>query len=281
LPVFINQHVRRMRGGSQSHLMRAANGSFYVVKFQNNPQHSRVLVNDWIATHIAERLGLPVPAPEIVEVGEWLIRKTSELHMQVGGEKTPCVAGLQFGSLYVVPPMDGQVFDYLPESFLSESRVRNFEIFPGALAFDKWTCNGDGRQVVYSRRGRERKYNATLIDQGYCFNAAEWNFPDSPLRGVFSFNAVYTGVQGWESFEPWLSRIENFDPEALAGFAEAVPPEWYAGDWDALQELLAKLLTRRARVRELIEEFRVSSRNPFPNWKGGAAKAAPKKQFVM
>lgn len=29
------QHVRRMRGGAQSHLMRASDGNYYVVKFRN------------------------------------------------------------------------------------------------------------------------------------------------------------------------------------------------------------------------------------------------------
>src|ERR1019366_4957645 len=44
-PLFVQavQHVRRMRGGAQSHLMRCADGFYYVVKFQNNPQHTRVL----------------------------------------------------------------------------------------------------------------------------------------------------------------------------------------------------------------------------------------------
>jgi len=281
LAIFVTQHVRRMRGGAQSHLMRASDGNFYVVKFQNNPQHPRVLVNEWIATRVAERIGLPVAVPEIVEVSEWLINKTSELHMQLGGKKTPCVPGLQFGSRYVIGPMDGQILDYMPEALLDESHVRNLEIFPGALAFDKWTCNGDGRQMVYWRKGRERKYTATLIDQGYCFNDGQWTFPDSPLRGVFSLNAVYARVLGWESFEPWLSRIESFQESMLESFAEAVPPEWYAGDWDALQELVAKLIVRRSRVRQLIDEFRRSTRNPFPNWKAAEQESPAKKHFVM
>jgi hypothetical protein len=29
------QQIRRMRGGSQSQLMRASDGGFYIVKFQN------------------------------------------------------------------------------------------------------------------------------------------------------------------------------------------------------------------------------------------------------
>ncbi len=29
------QHIRRMRGGSQSHLLRASDENYYVTKFQN------------------------------------------------------------------------------------------------------------------------------------------------------------------------------------------------------------------------------------------------------
>jgi hypothetical protein len=39
------EQIRRMRGGAQSHLMRSSDGHYYVVKFQNNPQHRRVLLN--------------------------------------------------------------------------------------------------------------------------------------------------------------------------------------------------------------------------------------------
>ena len=92
------QHIRRMRGGAQAHLMRASDGHYYVVKFKNNPQHIRVLANEFLATRLAERLGLPVPAVEIVEVGKWLIDNTPELRMQQAGVETPCHDGLQFGA---------------------------------------------------------------------------------------------------------------------------------------------------------------------------------------
>ena len=62
------QHIRRMRGGAQSHLMRAADRHFYVVKFQNNPQHTKVLANELLATRLAQYVGLPAPATEIIEV---------------------------------------------------------------------------------------------------------------------------------------------------------------------------------------------------------------------
>jgi len=63
------QHMRRMRGGAQSHLMRCSDGHYYVVKFQNNPQHIRVLVNDWLGTRVAEMIGLPVSVAVIVSPG--------------------------------------------------------------------------------------------------------------------------------------------------------------------------------------------------------------------
>ena len=48
-----------------------------------------------------------------------------------------------------------------------------------------------------------------MIDQGFCFNAGEWNFPDAPLRGLYARHRVYESVRGMESFAPWINRLEN------------------------------------------------------------------------
>ena len=167
-----------MRGGAQSHLMRCADGFYYVVKFQNNPQHARVLVNDWLGTRLAEMVGLPVPVAAVVNVQPWLLEHTPDLRIELCGHRTMFTAGLSFGSRYVVSPIEGQVYDYLPESMIA--RVRNLRDFAGILALDKWTCNANGRQAAFWKRVRERKFTASFIDQGYCFNAGEWNFPDAP-----------------------------------------------------------------------------------------------------
>jgi HipA-like kinase len=265
LPIKAVQHVRRMRGGAQSHLMRATDEHFYVVKFQNNPQHIRVLANELLATRLAERAGLPVPMAEIIDVSDWIVDNTPELTLHSAGHDVKCRPGLQFGARYVMDPQAGQIFDYLPEAQLH--RVRNLESFAGMLALDKWTGNANGRQAVFSKTPDERKYTATFIDQGYCFNAGEWNFPDSPLRGVYARDSVYAGIKGWESFDPWLARIENFDPAAIWEIAEGIPPEWYGSASDELEILVSMMISRRTLVRDLISAFRCSSRDPFPNWK--------------
>jgi len=271
MPIRAVQHIRRMRGGAQSQLMRAEDGNFYVVKFQNNPQHLRVLANELIATRLAERLGLPVPAAEIIEVDGWLIGNTAELRIESAGYSVPCSPGLQFGTRYVCDPAQCQIFDYLPESMLQD--VKNKEAFAGMLVLDKWLGNANGRQAVFWKKVRERKYNVSFIDQGYCFNAGEWDFPDSALRGVYARNCVYAGVRGWESFQPWLQRVEGLDPEVIREAAGEVPPEWIESDWRALEQLTENIIARRLLVRDLIEAFRRSSRNPFPSWAEAAAVA--------
>jgi len=277
LAVLAVQAIRRMRGGAQSQLMLGADGKLWVVKFQNNPQHLRVLANELIATRLAAAVGLTVPPSDVVEVTEWLVANTLEMQLESGRGRERYVAGLQFGSQFVGGLMPGQVVDYLPEQQLDE--VRNLAEFAGMLCIDKWAGNCNGRQAVFERKPRERKYRATFIDQGFCFNAGEWTFPDAPLRGVYARNKVYARVTGWQSFEPWLSRVENIDAGVLWEIAEAVPPEWYGGDTAVIERLMEQMLRRRSRVRELIASFRDSNREPFPLWDTGNTIVVPR-QFA-
>jgi hypothetical protein len=260
------QQVRRMRGGAQSQLMRCEDGGYYVVKYQNNPQGARILANELLGTRLAARMGLPTPAASVVEVRQSLIEQTEDLVIQLGRGRKPCSAGLQFGSRYPGSPADTIVYDFLPDEQLRETA--NLADFCGMLVFDKWTCNTNGRQAVFFRAPGESRYRAWMIDQGFCFNAGEWNFPDAPLRGLYARHRVYESARGMESFEPWIARVEGKMTEAV--FDEVykeIPGEWYGYDTDALERMLEQLLRRRKRVRELVISAWKSSAQPFPNWK--------------
>ena len=268
------QHVRPLRGGAQSHLLRASDGAYYVTKFQNNPQHIRVLANEMFATKLGLKLGLPMPAVHVIEVSEWLIERTSELRIQLAASQVRCQSGRQLASRYVGQDSSGLTFDYLPLELLK--RVRNLADFARVLVLDKWTCNCDGRQAVFCRKTpRSRRYTATFIDQGYCFNAGEWTFPDYPLRGVYANNSVYESVTGWEAFEPALTRAESMDAGSIWQYANAIPEEWYDGDRPRLERVVEGLSNRRGIIRKLISEFRNSTRNPFPNWRDSHSFAVP------
>jgi hypothetical protein len=280
--LFATEQIRRMRGGAQSHLMRCSDGYYYVVKFQNNPQHRRILVNELLGTRLAARLGLPTTPVEIIHVGEELIRLTPELCMEMPRARIPCQAGLQFGSRYPGDPRRLALFDFLPDKQLRA--VENLYQFAGMLVFDKWTCNTDGRQTLFLREklhdphaqgnGHETNedqhgdYEAVMIDQGFCFNAGEWNYPDSPLRGLYARNSVYEGVTGMESFAPWLERLNrNITKQVLDEIRKEIPSEWYEDDYDAVAQLLEQLYRRRTRVPELLLAAKNTTRQPFPNWR--------------
>jgi hypothetical protein len=265
------EQIRRMRGGAQSHLMRCTDGYYYVVKFQNNPQHRRILANELLGTKLGARLGLPTVPVEIIEVSEELIRLTPDLAIELPRSRIPCQPGLQFGSRYPGDPRRLTLHDFLPDEQLRE--VENLHAFAGMLVFDKWTCNTNGRQTVFfqdpDKTGEQTaaRYETRMIDQGFCFNAGEWNFPDAPLRGLYARNRVYEGITGMESFAPWIERIEkHVNERVLDQVSREIPPAWYEDDYDALLRLLEQLYRRRTRVPDLILEAKKSNRQPFPNW---------------
>ena len=199
----------------------------------------------------------------MIQVSDWLIEHTQDLRIQLAEHQIPCRSGKHLGSLFVGFP--GETLEYLPQELLRT--VRNLGDFTRVLVLDKWTSNADGRQAVFSRRTpRSRRYDATFIDQGYCFNAGEWTFPDYPLRGLFANNCGYEGVTGWDAFEPALTKAEEMDVDLIWSYATGIPEEWYEGDRDGLHRLVESLYARRTLIRRLISLFRESTRKPFSNW---------------
>ena len=165
-------HVRRMRGGSQAHLMYASDRNYYVVKFQNTPQHVRVLANEFLATRIGFALGLPLAPVSTIDVSDWFVTHTPELRIQTESRSFPCASGLQLACRYAGDLWQGQVFDHMPETMLD--RVANVHELVQILAFDKWVGNCDGRQVVFTRPNTERLYRITLCcDLSYVVSLSE------------------------------------------------------------------------------------------------------------
>jgi len=256
-PLYAVQHVSRLKGGTQAHLMRASDGELYAIKFQNNPKSARALVSEFLATRLACWLGLPMPQVEVIEVSDWLVNRDL-LRIVAENRLTRCASGRQLALRY----MRDAVVSLARRSL---RRVMNVEDFVRVLAFDKWTANCDNRQAVFVKENSHR-YRVTFIDQHNCFNAGQWTFPDKPYFGTYNESHVYASVTGWKSFEPTLSLIENMSPFDLWKFATEIPPEWYEHDGGALSRLVECLYQRRLSVRDLLTKVRMSNLNPFPRW---------------
>jgi hypothetical protein len=268
--------VRRMRGGAQAHLLEATDGHFYVVKFLGNPQHRRVLTNEMVAGTILEYLQISSPAIRLIEVTQEFLQANPDVYFTLGNRRVEVKPGWQFASRYPGDPGIVSVYDFVPDSLLGQ--VINLNDFLGCMVFDKWVGNADGRQSVFLRapladwfpetRVHPQKlgFLTLMIDHGFAFNGPHWEFVDAPAYGLYLRKLVYDGVTGLESFEPWLTRVENFPDDVLDRAMRSIPPEWIAGEEAALEKLLELLMTRRSKVRGLIEDVRNSNVSPFSNW---------------
>lgn len=273
MPLEARRHIRGMRGGAQSHLIEAEDGCFYVVKFKNNPQHRRVLINELVAGVFLDYLGISTPPMRIISVSQEFLRQNPEVCFQWGTQRLQAASGWHWGSRYPGHPHEVTVYDFLPDALLRQ--VSNLREFAGVLAFDKWIGNADGRQAVFfrhpapqSERASGMRFFALMIDEGYVLNGPHWDFPDAPLHGLYHRPAVYEPVTGWESFQPWLERIRHFPEEVMDEAYKQVPLEWLEGDEAALEQVLEKLLERRKRVPDLIHAARRARPQWFPNWQG-------------
>ncbi len=269
--------IRKMRGGAQAHLLECDDGHFYVVKFQNNPQHRRVLINEWIASVFLNYLKISTPEAAMVNLSAPFLESNPEIYIQLGSRHQAVESGWHFGSRYPGDPGKVLVYDFLPDALLD--KVVNAQEFLGVLAFDKWMGNADARQSIFFR-ARLRQWSpsaaepaprsgfvALMMDHGYVFDGPHWKFPDSPLQGLYFRPSVYQKVRGFDDFQPWLDRVVYFPEEVIDTAQKQIPPEWLAEDADALQTILEKLMSRRRRVPDLIRESRSGRVNPFPGWK--------------
>lgn len=173
--LFAVEHICRMPGGSQSHLMRCSDRSDYVVKFQNNPQGLRILANELMGSLLAERLGLPLPGVALIHVSDEVIHRNPGMTISWRHGNEACRAGLCIGARFPRSSKASRfaalvVFrDSMPD-FLRWDVVENEHDFLGMLVFDKWTCNTDKRQCIFVRSGGGPNYRAMMIDQAFCFN---------------------------------------------------------------------------------------------------------------
>src|SRR5665811_2269299 len=97
MPLTAVRHVRRMRGGAQSHLLEADDGCWYVVKFRNNPQHRRVLVNELLSSVLLDYLKIAAPQTALIQVSPAFLEANPEIHLTLGTRSLAVEPGWHFG----------------------------------------------------------------------------------------------------------------------------------------------------------------------------------------
>ena len=276
MPVNARRFIRKMRGGAQAHLIEADDGAFYVVKFRNNPQHRRILVNESIAASILTHLQIATPDCQFVSFSPQFLVANPDVNISLGTRKTAVEPGWHFGSKHPGNPDTMAVYDFIPDALLAQ--VANADQFRAVLVFDRWVANADGRQSVFFRAQlkdwlarpgvppRKLGFVVSMIDHGFAFNGPHWDLPESAITGLYPRRMVYESVKSIDGFDPWLSRVKNFPDEVIDRAIRQLPPEWVEDDSELLEKLMEALIRRKKRIPELIEECRKAPGNPFPRW---------------
>jgi hypothetical protein len=271
--------VRRMRGGAQAWLLRGCDEAHYVVKFRENAQHPRILINEWLASRFLLHLQLCAAQPVLVQCTDaWLQTARNEgLQVQVGRELRQVSSGFHFGARVPVNPNTTAIYDFLPDGMFE--RLENRRHFHGLLVFDQWVSNADTRQAVYFRARlkdflRDTVYPpaklglmAMMIDHGYAFQGPEWVLRGMPRQGLYPRPVAYQGIASWDDLEPWLTGVMHFPESAVDEACKSMPSSWFEDDDEAQLEVLLEQLMRRAkRIPDLLSACRNAQPDLFPNW---------------
>jgi len=277
MPLTVCRFIRKMRGGAQSHLLETTDGGFYIVKFQNNPQHRRILVNELISAELLRYLQISTPQPALIEISEEFLRQNPDVCITLGSQRLVIQPGWHFGSRHPGHPERTPVYDFIPDSLLVE--VSNLADYLGVAVFDKWAGNADGRQCIFfraqvrswdpSHRAKPLKtgFVTAMIDHGFVFQGPNWSFHDSPIQGLYPRKVVYSKVTSLDSFQPWLDQVVHFPEEVIDRACKQIPPKWIDGEEEELERVLEKLLERRKTLPELLIQVRNARPEVFPNWK--------------
>jgi hypothetical protein len=281
MPVNATRFLRKMRGGAQAHLLATdcrRKSPFFVTKFRDNPQHNRILVNEWIAARLLKQLKVATPDTEIVHIDSEFLDQNREVHFQFGTGQRPVAPGWHLGSCFPGNPDTDAVYDFLPDTLLPQ--VVNAADFRGALVFDKWVSNSDARQAIFFRRRiqewldvpdvapQQKGFIAQMIDHGYAFDGPHWEFADSPLQGIYMRPGVYSGVRTMDDFQPWLDWVRHFPDAVIDAAYRDLPRAWLDGAEGDFERLLGRLVERRGRVESLIRATVGARSKSFPDWVG-------------
>jgi len=251
----IERIVRRMRGGSQAYLVQGSDRKFYVAKFVGNPQGTRTLINEWIATQIFRRFGITTPDLVVLRLEpspRWMGTAPT---FDIGTRKLPISAGLHLGSLCPVNPDKETIFDFLPAHLIG--KTVNLAEFAKVLVLDTFLGQADSRQAVFARdrSRRELSFRAHFIDHGLVFGGSNWRIDDLAGPSFYFDRKIYSMIDTASHCEQAIESLASVSEDEFHSTARDIPSEWFGpADFDHLVQLFTILHKRRERIRSLVAE---------------------------
>jgi hypothetical protein len=247
----------RRVGGSRAQCVQADDKAIYVVKFQQNDQGRKVLLNELIASRIAEYMGIPTPETALVYFGDTFLEANPKLKTLYDA---PVCSGYHFGSKYFP-----KHFDSIPSLI---STVTNVADFPAIIAFDVLTDNHDRCEnhhdnvlLIPDSGGNMR---LLAIDHGNCFGCF-WS-ADTLLAKIGTWCRSYMPemaieVRGKAPFTPPSQLARTITESLLEDVIFTSPDEWWSSE-EERDAIVQYVIGQAANVLPIL----CRNKELFPYW---------------
>lgn len=237
-PLTVTYFLKKLRGGSQSNLVRCSDGKLYVLKLASNPQGSQSLANEVMGAHLMQGLGLPIPPWRLVVLTRQVIKAFPALRT-VGLDQI------------ARNPEEGEHF---ASEFLLKAGCELFDTPwksgpPTALnphtalmyVFDLWSCHRDWRQCVFRRDRSTGSWETFFIDNGLLFGGPEWDVSLSAPAVARSNHFTLPAIDD-PGIRVAVDLLTRDVPRILSQAAMGVPPSWIKGNLTVLHSSLLERL---------------------------------------
>lgn len=259
--IYATRYIRTIKTGLSKPVLLACNDDEkYVVKFaSDNYSKNKVLINDYICSKLAEKVGIDVPKAEIIFIHNSLVEIEGDLKNRNVRE------GVHFGSLFV-----GETSGMFGESLLKS--IINKEQIPKIIAFDLWVGNDDRANnpgnILFTLNHEPR---IVTIDFGNSFNGPDWDSFDlnddiilPPFDGEV-YSCLKNYVLGEHPFDEICTQIEDISRADIQNCVDQIPEEWLFTELD--RQLISQFLyDRRIVLRKYIDEIQLEGKY-FPFWR--------------
>jgi len=243
-------------------------GDEYVVKFLENPEGHKALINEFVCAKLAKLVNLPLAEPVLINVSdEFLIDHGEELNQSIGNQIQP---GIHFGTKKIkkVVPIN---------STSIVKRASNKNIIASIILFDHIICNKDrdsnGGNLIYDFKQEE----IVVIDHTHAFDIGPiWNSHQLKIRigetiepfdmTGYLYNKLIPFIDGYNPFADVLYYLGLVNEDHLMDIMYEIPNSWDISneEKEVLTEYLMDRIKRRGEILDYLKPV-------LPNWKGGGA----------
>jgi len=253
MPILLTRDLAPAPSGSSGvRIMADQFGQKYFVKFKENAQFLKVLVNEYIAGKIAEKLGLPSPQVHIVHINPILVPEMAPIN-QIAISEGPHFGSLELQNLYSLPIIREVI-----------GKCCNINQYPAIVLFDAFLYNSDRRNdgnFIVTTVGEDLKFN--IIDHGFCFSQ-QWNAQIlTEIEGQWSdayLPEMYETIVDRSVFDEPLAVIERLTDDFFTNLVSEIPEEWLKDPVER-NALSLFLCNQRHRLRGML----AANIDKFPN----------------